>query len=171
MHVLIATDGTLDPTDVTPFASALAGDEGRVTIITVLEISRRQLHEVRAAFGEEQPASVGTDVEYVGAKGGTGAEAHGWPGDDTIMERLLEGHRDERCTPLAEALRAAGVEVTVEGREGEDPAAVVIEAVSELGADVVIAGSQGKGVFQSLLGATGTKLMRHSPKPVLLIRA
>lgn len=170
MHVLIATDGTLDPTTVTPFASALAGNGGRVTILTVLEISRRQLQQVRAAFGEQQPASVDTDAEYVGAKGGAGAGAQGWPGDDVIMGRLLEGHRDERCTPLAEALAAAGVEVTVEGREGEDPATVVIDAVSELGIDVVIAGSHGRGVFQSLLGATGTKLMRHSPKPVLLIR-
>lgn len=171
MHVLIATDGSLDPGAVTPFATALAGDDGRVTIVTVLEISRRQLQEVRAAFGEQPSKSVNTDAEYVGAKGGAGAEPLGWPGDDVIMERLLDGHRDERCKPLADALTAAGLEVAVEGHEGEDPAAVVIAAATELGADVVVAGSHGKGVFQGLLGATGTKLMRHSPKPVLLIRA
>ena len=38
-------------------------------------------------------------------------------------------------------------------------------------ADVVVIGSHGSGVFQGLLGSTGTKIVRRSPRPVLLIRS
>ena len=41
MHVLIATDGTLDPETAAHFAASLAGPGGAVTVVTVVEINRK----------------------------------------------------------------------------------------------------------------------------------
>lgn len=72
-------------------------------------------------------------------------------------------------TPFAAGL--AGLDVTVEVREGEDPAVVIIEEARSRGADVMCLGAKGRGVFEGLLGSTGTKLARRAPYPVLLMRS
>ena len=47
MHVLVATDGKLDPNRVADFAVRLAGSDGMVTVVTVIEIPRRLLSDLR----------------------------------------------------------------------------------------------------------------------------
>ncbi len=66
MHVLIATDGTLDEAMATRFGSALAGPEGLVTVLTVIEVNRNMLRDLRAIYGERHPPHIDQDAEYVG---------------------------------------------------------------------------------------------------------
>jgi nucleotide-binding universal stress UspA family protein len=54
--------------------------------------------------------------------------------------------------------------------EGEKPTETILEHVDALGADVLVIGSHGQGAFSGLLGSVGTKLVRGSPKPVLLLK-
>ena len=170
MHVLIATDGTLDATKAADFASALAGADGSVTVLTMVEINRNLLRDLRGLFGERVVDTSHQDAEYVGMKpnAGTGVGPD-WPGDDEMLNRYLEDQKTLRTSDLVAALEAAGVTAEVIVKEGEAASGIVANA-ADLGVDVVCVGSHGKGLFEGLLGSISTKLARRSPTPVLIIR-
>jgi nucleotide-binding universal stress UspA family protein len=168
MKVLIATDGTLDAERTAQFAAALAGPDGSVTVLTMIEINRNMLRDLRALFGERQVDTSHQDAEYVGMQPSAGSPVGAdWPGDDEMLTRYLEDQKVTRTADLANALEAMGVAATVMAREGE-AAPGIIEAASEF--DVVCAGSHGRGLFDGFLGSTSTKLVRRCPTPVLIIR-
>jgi len=170
LHVLIATDGTMDTDAASSFGISLAGPDGKVTVLTIVEVNRNMLRDLRGIYGERQPARTDQDAEYVGIRdSGTGPDAS-WPGDDEMISRYLDQQTELRTTPVAAALRDAGADVSVIAREGEDAASGIIATTRELGADVVVLGSHGSGLFEGLLGSTGTKLVRRSPCPVLVLR-
>ena len=170
MHVLIATDGELDPGDAARFAAALAGVEGRVTILTVIEIPRRLLAELRDVMGEQSPVAVDTDEEYVGYAPDATTPPAGWPGDDAMIARYLEDKKHQITEPVFTALAELGVSADQVVSEGEDAATVILEQIDSGGVDVLVIGSHGQGLFQGLLGSIGTKLVRRSPRPVLVVR-
>lgn len=170
MHVLVATDGTLDPETTARFATALAGDGGTVTVVTVVEINRNLLRDLRELFGERHVDASHQDAEYVGVKHNAGSTVGpDWPGDDQMLARYLDDQKEARTGPLAEALTAAGITPDVRVLEGE-AAPGVIGLAGDLGVDVVCVGSHGRGLFDGFLGSTSTKLARRSPVPVLIIR-
>ncbi len=171
VHVLIATDGTLDPGFVTPYATSLAGGDGRVTVITVIEVNRNLLRDLRAIFGEMPPTTTDQDAEYVGMRTSKSETPAGWPGDEEMIKRYLNDQKESRTAPLVAALRDAGLDVTVEVREGEDPAVEIISEIRRSDVDVVCVGAKGRGIFEGLLGSTGTKLARRAPCPVLVMRS
>ncbi len=119
MHVLVATDGNLDPEAVTGFTAPLAGPDGKVTVLAVIAIPRRLLSEMRGVFGERRAPDVDGDAEYVGMTTESGAAPVGWPGDTKMIERYLSDKKKQRCAPLAEALEAAGVTVETNVIESE----------------------------------------------------
>lgn len=170
MHVLVATDGNLDPEAVAGFAAPLAGEDGKVTVLTVISIPRRLLTELREVFGERPASDVEGDAEYVGmAKGGT--PPSGWPGDTEMIGRYLDDKMEQRCGPVAAALTAMGIEVDSKVVESERVSGAILDECASLGADVLIIGSHGEGRFEGLLGSTGAKIARHATTPLLLLRA
>lgn len=170
MHVLIATDGELDPALGADLAARLAGPEGRITVLSVVEVPRRLLADLRKGFfGDITEQAVTVDHETVTIQE-TVDSTSGWPGDDAMIERYLSDQGKTRTEPLIAELRTHGVEPEVVIREGESPTSSILAAITDLGADVVCIGSHGKGLFEGLLGSVGTKLTRLAPVPVLLIR-
>jgi len=169
MHVLVATDGTLDPEEATQFATSLAGSEGSITVLTVVEINRNLLRDLRGLFGERTVDASHQDAEYVGVQHLDSPVGADWPGDDEMLARYLHDQKEMRTGPLLEALTAVGATARVEVLEGE-AAPTIIAAAGDLDADVICIGSHGKGLFDGFLGSTGTKLARRSPVPVLIIR-
>lgn len=170
MHVLIATDGTLDAGRAAAFATALAGADGSITVLTLVEINRNLLRDLRGLFGERVVDATDQDAEYVGMQANTGEPIGAdWPGDDEMLTRYLEDQKVSRTQGLVDALEDAGANPAVEVREGP-AAAGIIDAIDELAADVVCVGARGKGVFKGLLGSTSTRLVRHAPASVLIIR-
>jgi nucleotide-binding universal stress UspA family protein len=169
MHVLVATDGTLEPDETTRFVTALAGSEGSVTVLTVVEINRNLLRDLRGLFGERTVDSSHQDAEYVGVQRLDSPVGADWPGDEEMLARYLHDQKEMRTGPLMEALAAAGAAARVEVKEGE-AAPTIIAAALDLDADVVCVGSHGKGLFDGFLGSTSTKLARRSPVPILIIR-
>jgi nucleotide-binding universal stress UspA family protein len=170
MHVLIATDGSLDAGRAAEFASRLAGADGTINVLTMVEINRNLLRDLRGLFGERFVEPTHQDAEYVSLKPNTG-EAIGadWPGDEEMLTRYLEDQKVERTHELVAALDGAGVTADVQVREGE-AASGIIAAATELGVDVVCVGSHGRGLFEGVLGSTSTKLARRCPVPILIIR-
>ncbi|MDH3730362.1 MAG: universal stress protein [Acidimicrobiia bacterium] len=168
MRTVIATDGSLTADDVLAHVTALAGTD-EVIVLTIVEIPRALLGDIRRVYGASDAAPVDSDAEYVANTKEDNAPS-GWPGDDTIIDRYLADQGEQRAGPLAADLRNAGLTVSVDVRESEDAASAVLTALAEYSPGVVVAAATGRGLFQGLLGSTSTKLMRLSPCPVLLIR-
>ncbi len=170
MHVLVATDGTIDPAKAAEFAGALAGPEGSTTVATIIRIPRTLIKDLRAVTGESSTPTVDIDAEYVSPPPDGSNEPRGWPGDDAVIEQYLGNKRVELCKPIVDAIRERGATAESIVREGDDPADDIIALAKEVSADVIVVGSHGHGAFQGLLGSTGAKLVRRSPCPVLVIR-
>ena len=169
MHVLVATDGQLDPSAVAEFSAPLTGPDGTTTVLTVIEVPRAMLQELRGAFTDaEPPRLLRSDFETVTTAPATDPP-RSWPGDDAIIDQYLEGKREERCQPVVAALKAAGVEA--ESKVVEGPTAKgILDTATELNVDVIIVGSHGAGLFEGLMGSTSTKIMRLAKRPVLVLR-
>ncbi len=170
MHVLVATDGRLDPAEVARFAKPLAGEGGQVTVLTVVEIPRQLLRELRSQMGELPEVDVDIDVEYVEPPTASTGTPRGWPGDDAMIARYLEDKRVQYTQPLVDALVAAGVNATGVVVESEDPAKAILAESDDRNVDVVLIGAHGQGFFEGLLGSTGTKVVRRSHQPVLVLK-
>jgi nucleotide-binding universal stress UspA family protein len=172
MHILVATDGSIDPDKAANFARMLGGPEGLITVSTVVRVPRTLLSDLRTRFGEMSPPHVDLDAEYVGASMGPrdGVPPRSWPGDDAIVAQYLGDKRIERCRPIVEAIRSTGGTAESMVREGDDVAADIVALAAEIEADVIVVGSHGGGGFQGLLGSTGAKVVRRATCPVLVIR-
>lgn len=170
MHVLIATDGSMDVDTAADFAVALSGDGGATTVATVVQVPRRMVADLKAQYGDQPPVSVESDAEYVGSPRSEASLEKGWPGDDALIDRYLGDKRVEICKPIVEAIRLRGGEATSTVRESDEVEDTLMGLATELGAGVIVVGSHGHGAFQGLLGSTGAKLVRRSPVPVLVIR-
>lgn len=170
MHVLVATDGNLNPEAVAGLAAPLAGADGKVTVLTVIAIPRRLLSDLRDVFGERPAAEYEGDAEYVGMSTDRGTPPTGWPGDAEMVEQYLADKKQQRCGPVAEALEARGVDVESRVVENEKISKTIIAESDRLDADVLVIGSHGEGRFEGLLGSTGSKVVRRALRPVLLIR-
>ena len=171
MHVLIATDGEIEASTAADFAARLAGTDGRVTVLTVVEVPRTFLNDVRNHWGPGDSESVVADYTFVETPPSKRGGPTGWPGDDAMIDRYLADKLVRNTRPLIDALRQRGIEAEAQVIESENVTPTIIEQVIALEADVVVIGSHGQGLFQGLLGSTGTKIVRRSPRPVLLIRS
>lgn len=170
MHVLVATDGTADINVGAKFALALAGDGGATTVLTVIHIPRQLLPELRAQWSEPTSSRIDADAEFVSIPRVTETTSRGWPGDDAMIDQYLGNKRDEICRPMADAIRELGAPAECIAREGTDVTEEILTVATDIGADVIVVGSHGHGAFQGLLGSTGSKLVRRSDRPVLVIR-
>lgn len=168
MHVLVATDGTLDAQRAAPIAARLAGEGGRVTVFTAVEVPRQILSDLRAASAPDvDPANI--DVAYRRSQAGDAATGS-WIGDDAFVELYVKRVVASRTGSMVAELESLGVEASGAGLEGENAARTVLDAVTELDVDVLCIGTLGLGRFEGLLGSISTKLARLAPCPVMLIR-
>ncbi|NND76394.1 MAG: universal stress protein [Ilumatobacter sp.] len=168
MHVMVATDGTLDATKAADFAARLAGETGRVTVYSVVEVPRQLLNDLRSAAAPPTDKA-GGDVQYRRTQADD-APAGSWVGDDAFVGNYVKRIVATRTASLVEALEAAGVDVEVVGAEGESASRSVLEAARTHTPDVLCVGTHGVGRFEELLGSLSTKIARIAPCPVLLIR-
>jgi nucleotide-binding universal stress UspA family protein len=170
MHIMVTTDGSLDPAETSEFVAHLAKPEDRVTVLTVIEIPRTLLSDLRT-FYERRDIIQGSDAddEYVSSKQVT-TVSPSWPGDDALIAAFIQEQKEGRTHPLAEAIRATGLTVEAVAVEGADPTRPILQAVEDSGVDLLCAGSRGRGMFDGMLGSTSTRLARRAPCSVLLLR-
>lgn len=170
MHILVATDGSLDPQKAADFATRLAGTDGSTTVATIVRVPRMLLTDLRRDYGEMSGVAVDSDGEYVGAPTVDTATPRGWPGDDAVVDQYLGDKRIERCRPIVTLIRDAGGVAESVVKEGDDTASDIVALAKELKADGIVIGSHGGHAFQGLLGSTGAKVVRRATCPVLVVR-
>ena len=170
MHVLVATDGVLDPEEVAAFAGPLAGDDGMVTVLVVVEIPRTLLEDMRAAYGQESADETFGLRQEVGAPAARAEQPKSWPGDDSVIDRYLSDRLKRGADPIVDFLSQSGIKAQGVVVEHENTGDAIIEQVVERDADVLVIGSYGQDAIHGFMGSIGTKVVRRSPKPVLLIR-
>lgn len=166
MKTLIATDGDIDIEKVTRAAAGFG--DGEVTVLTVIEVPRSLLTNLREVYGERHEPKISTDAEYVTLPASEPSIGRGWPGDDEMIARYVSDQTERRLKPLQEALAQVGVNATVKAVEGEEAVEIILAACKDI--DLLVVGTHGTGRFDGLLGATSTKLARRAPCSVLLIR-
>ncbi len=170
MHVMVATDGSIDVDKTAGIVGRLARDGGSVTVYTVVVIPRGMLDEMRAASGDAAAERARElTVEYRTTAAENYPPTH-WIGDDTILARYVKGKVKERTDALIRALEADGVNYEIVGEEGENASRSVLEAARSRNVDVLCIGTHGLGRFEGLLGSLSTKVARHAPCSVVLIR-
>ncbi len=167
---MVATDGSLDPEQTARFAERLAGGDGKVTVVSVVEIPRRLLSDLRDAMGQRHEAGTTEGDQWVDTPAVPGESPRSWPGDDAVIKRYLDDKCSQNTGPILAILRDHGIEANGLAAEAERTAQTILEHVDSHEPDVLVIGSHGQGAFAGLLGSVGTKLVRQSPVPVLLLR-
>lgn len=167
MHVMIATDGSLEPIRTAAIAARLAGGDGRVTVLSVVEVPRALLDDMRRAVLDGD--DLRRDVEFRSAQA-TDNQPSRWVGDDAVVERYVRDQVRKRTVDLVAALDGRGVENEVVDLEGENAARSLLEWIADEPVDVILIGTHGLGRFDGLLGSTSTKVARLAPCSVVLVR-
>jgi len=170
MHILVATDGSMDSQKAADFAARLAGSDGSTTVATIVRVPRMLLTDLRKDYGEMSGVAVDSDGEYVGSPTVDTGTPRGWPGDDAVIERYLGDKRIERCRPIVTLIRDADGTAESAVREADDAANGLLDLAKELDVDSIVIGSHGGHAFQGLLGSTGAKIVRRAQCPVLVLR-
>ena len=174
MHIMVATDGTLDPAR-TADAVARVYDEGdTVEVFTAVNVPTEFLKRLGDS-GVEEASHIA--LEAAQGLGDRAAEqlvhkiGHQTLHGDSPVLKALAATAKARTKPILEALDMRGVAAKGTWSTSENKTArTVIAAVKTHDADLLVVGSHGRGRFEGLLGSTGTKLVRMAPTNVLIIR-
>lgn len=170
MKVIVATDGSLNARKAAKASASLAGKDGEVIVLTVIEVPRQMLEAMRAASGLDSEKFIFSNVEFGETESDT-APARGWIGDDAVISRYIEDQREARTSAIAEELATLGVaNVRTLCNEGENVAAEILSVAATEKADVICIGTLGLGRFEGLLGSISTKVARRADCSVMLLR-
>ena len=152
MHVLIATTGVLSPGPAVEFTRHLLGDEGRVTVTTVIEVPRSFLDTLRS----EGWHPLTEEFELADH-------------DDAVIRRYVEERGKRLTEPIVAALKSEGIESATVFREGGDPAGTISQLAEDLEADVVLLGATRQIFDQSAWESVSARVMIESGRPVLVL--
>lgn len=148
MHVLIGTDGSEDAVSAARRGLSLLATPAKVTVLAVLETPGAATAGLESGFA----GGMVSDAEVQAAW--KAAESEG----RAVLDRTAAGMST-----------AAPVELMT--RSG-DPGAALCQAAAEIGADVIVVGSRGRGAIRrALLGSVSTYVTNNAPCPVVVLRS
>lgn len=180
MHIVIATDGQLDPATATEMAARLHRPDDAVTVLTAVEHPRQFLRGYAKVAGVTEVATIAHEAGagVIGfASGAKAAERlapllhHGESKDDQAqLGRYFTTTAQRRVDHLIDLLEGAGITAeavwtTTDGRTADS----ILEAVERVEADVLIVGSHGESRLESMLGSTARKLLQRASIPVVVL--
>ncbi len=148
MHVLIGTDGSDDAIAAARTGLGLLGTPSKVTVMCVLDTP-----------GE---ATAGLESGFAGGMV-----------SDTEVDRAWSLAEQEASEALERTVAGLGTDAPVEQvtRSG-DAGPAICRLAEEVGADVVVVGSRGRGAIKrALLGSVSTHVTANAPCPVVVVRA
>ncbi|MEZ5175944.1 MAG: universal stress protein [Acidimicrobiia bacterium] len=151
MHVLVATAGALNPEPVVGFVRHLMGNNGAVTIATVVEVPRSFLEEInRDDWHPLRDAGVPTS-------------------EDTLVAKYLSERAHRLTEPIRLALERAHIPCSLLTLEGRDAATEISKAASELDVDVVILGATKQIFNRDAWESVSSRVMLESGRAVLVL--
>ncbi|MBT8202300.1 MAG: universal stress protein [Acidimicrobiia bacterium] len=153
MNVLIATAGVLPPDPVAAIIARLVDPRDQVCVVTVLEIPRSFLNEIRSEewrpLTERNP---GLDEE-----------------EDAVIARYVEERGKRLTDPVIAALHNRDIEAKPLHLEGEDKAAAIIAAAEEIDAGLVVLGATRHIFAESAWESISARVMADTRRPVLVV--
>ena len=155
VRILIATAGVLTPEPVAEFVAHLVGPDSNVLVVTVIEVPRSFLDEIRSE--EWHPL--------------TDANSKWATEEDRVIARYVEERGARITEPVLAALRNRGIEAETVFLEGEDPATTIIHAAEELDAELVVLGATKQLFDESHWESVSARVMRDGGRAVLVIPA
>lgn len=155
MRVLIATTGALSPGPAVEFAQHLIGPEGSVTVMTVIEVPRSFLDDLRSESWH--PLVDGASISPFTSE------------SDAVIERYVEERGRRLAEPILASLRAEGIEADALYVEGEDPAMTISLTATKLDVDVVVLGATRRIFAESSWKSVSARVMAECAKPVLVV--
>lgn len=180
MQILIATDGTLDPEQAAEAVARWYREGDEVHVYTAVNIPVEFLSRL-VESGVEQASDIALAAGHQLGAGDRAAErlASKQPGQagkraavsDTPVMAALRETAHKRTGPIVAALQRREIPakpswLTTEGKTAHS----IMAAARQHNAELIVIGSHGYGRFEGLLGSTGTKLVRHAPGNVLVLR-
>lgn len=176
MHILVATDGTLDPTTAADAVERWANDGDKVMVFTAMNVPVDFLKSLGDS-GVREAATIAHEAGQGFNSGDRIAErlarpspSPGMPEQSSVVKALqLNAH--QRTGAIIDALASRSIDaqamwVTTDSR----PARAIVAAARRHDTDLLIIGSHGHGRFEGRLGSTGSKIVRLAPASVLVLR-
>jgi nucleotide-binding universal stress UspA family protein len=149
MHVLLPTDGSEIALEAATRGLALLASATTVTLLDVVS---------------DLPVDTGGGIE--------GPILTPDQADELQRSEALGAQRSMADTEAAIKTVVASTTTIDQRTEMGDPAAMICSVARDLGVDVVVIGSHGKGFLSRvLLGSVSEHVTRHAPCPVLVVRA
>ena len=149
MHVLLPTDGSDIALEAATRGLALLASATTVTLLDVVS---------------DLPVDTGGGIE--------GPILTPDQADELQRSEALGAQRSMADTEAAIKTVVASTTTIDQRTEMGDPAAMICSVARDLGVDVVVIGSHGKGFLSRvLLGSVSEHVTRHAPCPVLVVRA
>jgi nucleotide-binding universal stress UspA family protein len=147
-HILVAYDGSSGAGDAMRAAAQLFPG-ARASVLLVDDVHAAQEHAALARIAVPD--------------GTLGVAAR--TQEQSAIARARQ--RAEHGCRLAER---AGLTATAELWPGHSPWREIVHAGHDLGADVIVTGSRGRGAFsRALLGSTSSSVLHHADRPVLVV--
>lgn len=147
MKVLIGTDGSDDAINAATSAMALLATPDTVTVVCVADTPAIATAGLESGFG----GSIASVEEIEAEQAASEAAAR------AALERTAA---------------AISTSATVEQRvEVGEAGSMLVHLADELGVDVVVVGSRGRGAIRrALMGSVSTHVVNHAPCPVVVVR-
>ncbi len=175
MHIMVATDGTLDADRAAEAVGRWHREGDKVTVLTVMNIPTEFLGRLGDS-GVKAAADIALEAgQGIGDRAAEQlARPHPVQPDppmDSPVLRALASTAATRTKPIVDALASKGIKAKATWTRTDNMTArSILAAMEQNQTELVVMGSHGTGRFEGVLGSTGTKLVRRSPASVLLIR-
>lgn len=177
MNILVATDGTLDPVRAADAVERWYDDGDEVIVFTAVNFPSDFLHRLGES-GVQEAADIAREAGFGLGQASSAklASEHkvspkSLPAESDAVTSVLAATAEGRTGGIVEALAERGVPAKALWRATENKTAhTIMQTMRSHDCELVIVGSHGHGRFEGLLGSTGTKLVRHAPASVLVIR-
>jgi nucleotide-binding universal stress UspA family protein len=174
MHILVATDGVLSPELAANCVARFFSEGDTVEVFTAVNVPTEFLRglgdsgiESASQIALEAAQGLGDRAAEQLAKKSGRQELHG---DSPVLTALAATAR-QRTQPVLAALDRSGVPAKGSWSTSENRTArTIIARIKSHDVGLLVIGSHGHGRFEGLLGSTGTKLVRMSPAPVLVVK-
>ncbi len=151
VRILIATTGVLPPGPVADLCARLGGEDGVLTVMTVIQVPRTFLD----ALDDEDRRSLLADDD----KGDPEAKAAAY----------LEERGRRAVEPIVAALTAEGLGASVRFVDGDDPAEAIIRTADDFEADMLVMGATRRLFTEEAWRSVSARVMEKSLRPMLLV--